>query len=357
LRRETRQRAEASAQATAMKEFEKSPPEARDLLLRPIRDLGLRIEGSPVEKYIQRLYGELDRKGLKHFKPHFYLTDQWGCPDEEPIVGVPFYLVNPQLASLEREANDLEGDREIMRYMRHETGHAFNYAYELYRTDEWRDLFGPFRRAYRDEYTPIPFSKKYVRHIEGWYAQKHPDEDFAETFAVWLTPGSNWKRKYAAWAGALRKLQYVDRVAHEVADKPPTKATGEIDYSVDDLEESLSEFYRATAPDEREAIADLALDTDLTDIFLEPPGEDGKELRAASELLAENRKAIVDKITYWTGVRRSLVRILVEEMQKKVGEQGLLVDPQREASALVEVTAYLTTLAMNFLTRGRFVHP
>jgi hypothetical protein len=340
-----------------MKEFEKSPPEARDLLLRPIRDLGLKIEGTPVEKYIQRLYGELERKGLRHFRPPFYLTDQWGCPDEEPIIGVPFYLANPHLASIERAVNDLEGEREIMRYMRHEAGHAFNYAYELYRTDEWRELFGPFRRAYLDEYTPIPFSKKFVRHIEGWYAQKHPDEDFAEAFAVWLTPGASWKKKYATWAGALRKLQYVDRMAHQVADRPPSKATGEIDYSVDDLEESLSEFYRANTPDERESIADLALDTDLADIFVEPPGEEGRTLRPAAQLLAENRKAIVDKITYWTGVRRPLVKIMVEEMQKKVEEQGLLVDVDREETSLVETTAYLTTLAMNFLTRGRFVHP
>ena len=25
-------------------------------------------------------------------------------------------------------------------------------------------------------------------HLDPWYAQSHPDEDFAETFAVWLTP-------------------------------------------------------------------------------------------------------------------------------------------------------------------------
>ena len=149
----------------------------------------------------------------------------------------------------------------------------------------------------------------------------------------------------------------MDRVAHEVADLAPLKASGEIDYSVDDLEESLAEFYKATTPDERESIADLALDTDLADIFVEPPGDEGRAMRPAVQLLAENRKAIVDKITYWTGVRRSLVKILVEEMQKKVEEQGLLVDADRESTSLVEATAYATTLAMNFLTRGRFVHP
>src|SRR5207245_4638664 len=62
-----------------------------ELLNTRICDLGLDIEGSPVEPFIRRLYRELDAKGLK-FHPDFYLTDGWGCPDEVPIVGIPFYL-------------------------------------------------------------------------------------------------------------------------------------------------------------------------------------------------------------------------------------------------------------------------
>ena len=74
-------------------------------------------------------------------------------------------------------------------------------ALALSETKEWLDLFGPFDRPYVDDYKPVPFSRKYVRHIAGWYAQKHPDEDFAESFAVWLTPDSDWKRRYARLPG------------------------------------------------------------------------------------------------------------------------------------------------------------
>src|SRR4030067_225375 len=76
---------------------------------------------------------------------------------------------------------------------RAEAGPPFNYAYKLYETAEWRELFGPFNRPYRERYRPVPFDRNFVRHLEGWYAQKHPDEDFAETFAVWLTPRSRWR--------------------------------------------------------------------------------------------------------------------------------------------------------------------
>ena len=113
--------------------------------------------------------------------------------------------------------DNLEGEREIMMYLRHEAGHAFNYAYVLYTTPRWRELFGPFFRRYRDDYRPVPFSRHYVRHIEGWYAQKHPDEDFAETFAVWLTPRVGLAKEVRAAGRRSPSFSYVDRVARRAA--------------------------------------------------------------------------------------------------------------------------------------------
>src|SRR6266404_1860465 len=275
----------------AVHSFEQTPPETRGLLKVQIKDLGLRLEGSMLEKYIAQLYRELAARGLSRFRPPCYLSDEWACPDREPIIGIPFYLADPKLAALEQAVNDIEDEREIMMYLRHEAGHAFNYAYELYATREWHDLFGPFDRPYSDDYKPVPFSRGFVRHIAGWYAQKHPDEDFAETFAVWLTP------------------------------------------------------------DETPAAADLPLDVDLDDLFgpVAPQGT-----RPAAEFLAEHRKVIVDKITYWTGVRRTLVKHLVESIEKRAKEMNLAVDTAREPAHLVEVVSYATTLVMNYLTRGRF---
>jgi hypothetical protein len=337
-----------------MHAFEKSPPEVQELIQKPIKDLGLRLEGSTVERYVHQVYRELERKGLKRFRPACYLTDEWGCPSGEPVIGIPFYLADAKLAALEREMNDLEDEREILMYLRHEAGHAFNYAYEFYKTEEWRDTFGPFRRPYRENYRPVPFSRSYVRHIAGWYAQKHPDEDFAETFAVWLTPRSGWRRKYRGW-GALRKLKYVDRVARQVAESEPLRTVGEADVTVEQMETTVEEFYRGRSPDEAQAIAELTLDSDLADIFVKPGPRRRKGIRPAAELLAENRKAIVDKVTYWTGVKRPLVRALVDSMARRVAALRLAVERAREAQHLVEITSYATTLAMNYLTRGRFI--
>lgn len=335
--------------------FEKTPPEAQELLRKPIKELGLKIDGSAVEPYVHQLYAEIEKKGLKHFRPACYLTDQWGCPSEEPVIGIPFYLADRRLGALESAVNDIENEDEIMMYMRHEAGHAFNYAYEFYKTDEWRDMFGPFRRAYRDEYQPVPFSKRFVRHIAGWYAQKHPDEDFAETFAVWLTPGSNWRNKYKGWP-ALNKLKYMDRITDEVSAKEPVRPMGEIDFTVEEMEATIEDFYRDNRPDEAEAIAELALESDLADIFPAPPESKLEGARLASALIREYRKDIVDKVTYWTGVRRPLVKVLVEAIEHRVEEQKLMVVKEREGSRLVELTVYATTLAMNYLTRGKFVH-
>jgi Putative zinc-binding metallo-peptidase len=332
--------------------FEKAPREVQGILDKPIRELGLKLEGSPLERLVDRLYRELDRKGLKKFRPAFYLTDEWGCPSGEPVIGIPFYLADPRLARLEKEINDLEDPRQVMMYLRHEAGHAINYAYGLYKTPEWKHLFGPYRRRYRDDYRPVAFSRSYVRHMEGWYAQKHPDEDFAETFAVWLTPGSGWRRRYKGWP-ALEKLRYVNRIARQFGSTAPVRARGRKDISVDDMDTTVAEFYQAIVNDQPTP-GDLPLDSDLQDIF--KVGRRRKhEVRLAAELLRDNRKPLVDKLTYWTGVQRPLVKKLIESIETRVEQLGLRADIKKEREYLTEITVYATALAMNYITRGKFV--
>lgn len=327
------------------------PIRREELLQRPIRDLGLKIEGSPLERFVQQLYRELERKKLAKFRPACYLTDEWGCPSGEAIIGIPFYLAHPDLAQLEKEANDLETNREIMMCLRHEAGHAFNYAYRLHRTPEWKQLFGPFRRPYHDQYRPVPFSRDYVRHLAGWYAQKHPDEDFAETFAVWLTPQSNWRKRYRGWA-AMAKLRYLDRIAKQLANVDPVRRRWETDITVDEMENTVGEFYSRNG--HQMAIADLAPDADLMDIFNVPKRQ--KRAESAQEFLRRHRATVVEKISYWTGAQRSFVRQLIDAIEKRIGELGLRADPARESEHLTEITVYAAALATTQM-KGKVVQP
>ena len=335
-----------------MQEIEQSRPGFQDLLNKPIRDLGLTIEGSPLQRLVQQLYRELEQKGLMKFRPLCYLTDEWGCPSGEPVIGIPFYLANADLAHLEKEMNDLEDTREVMMYLRHEAGHAFNYAYNLHRTPEWKQLFGPFRRPYHDNYRPIPFSRNFVRHLAGWYAQKHPDEDFAETFAVWLTPRSAWRKRYRGW-GAMAKLQYMNGIARKLGNADPVRRRGQTDITVDEMETTVGEFYQRNNHDI--PLADLALDTDLRDIF--DASKRRKTTRPAYEFLHGQRKAVVDKVAYWTGAQRPLIKKLIEVIEKRIDELGLFADTKRESEHLIQITVYVTALAMNYMARGKFVHP
>jgi Putative zinc-binding metallo-peptidase len=336
----------------ALPPFDKASPEVQEILHKPIRELGLKLEGSPLERFVQQLYRELERKGLKKFRPACYLSDEWGCPSGEPVIGIPFYLADPRLERLEKDLNDLEDTRQIMMYLRHEAGHAINYSYGLYKTPEWKRLFGPYRRRYRDDYRPVAFSRSFVRHIEGWYAQKHPDEDFAETFAVWLTPRSGWREKYKDWP-AIEKLQYVARVARQLRDVEPFRQRGRKDITVDEMETTVAEFYEAVLS-QQPSPGDLSLDTDLRDIFnVSRRRKEG--VRPAAELLRENRKPLVDKLAYWTGVQRPLAKKLVESIETRVAELDLRADAKQEKAYLTEITVYATALAMNYVTRGKFV--
>jgi hypothetical protein len=189
--------------------------------------------------------------------------------------------------------------------------------------------------------------------MAGWYAQKHPDEDFAESFAVWLTPRSQWRKRYKGW-GALEKLKYVDRIARKFGDVEPIRRRGRTDITADEMESTVGEFYRLTLPEEI-PVEELALDTDLADIFNISPSR-RKGVRPAHEMLHQHRKSIVDKVAYWSGVQRPIVKRLVEAICKRVEELGLRVDVRRESDYLMEFTVYTTALSMNYLTRGKFVH-
>jgi hypothetical protein len=331
-----------------MDSIEQAPADPPQILSTRICDLGLTIEGSAVEKWVQRLYRELEQKKITKFRPGCYLTDEWGCPSGEPVIGIPFYLARPDLAQIEKENNDLEDNQEVMMYLRHEAGHAFNYAYKLHRTPQWKALFGPYRRPYRENYRPVLFSKDYVRYLPGWYAQKHPDEDFAETFAVWMTPRSNWRKRYRGW-GAMAKLRYMDRIARELGNVDPLRKRGTPDITVTDMEMTVAEFYRNST--EQVPLLEVALDSDLAAIF-----KVSKKLKTAQPVgpfLRKHRKAIVDQIATWTSMQRPQVRRLMQSIESRSTELGLLIDARKEAEHLLEVTVFVTTLVMNHLARGK----
>jgi hypothetical protein len=185
-------------------------------------DLGLRIEGSPVDRPLQRLYRELERRGVG-FRPHYWIAQEWFSPDGVPGIAIPFYLLHPRLKRLERRfLGEVEGGNveSLMKILRHEAGHAVDTAYRLRRRKAWREVFGPASKRYPRHYRPRPGSKRFVQHLDSWYAQSHPTEDFAETFAVWLKPGSSWREDYAGWP-ARRKLEYVARTMEELRGERP----------------------------------------------------------------------------------------------------------------------------------------
>jgi hypothetical protein len=318
--------------------------ERHALLSQRISDIGLEIRGTLLEKLVNQLYDELNSKGLD-FRPPVYLSDQWGCPDGTPLIGVPFYLADPRLSKIEEDYSAaVESEEESMRYFRHEAGHAFNYAYRLYDRPDWRKIFGPYSRPYRERYRADPFSHDYVRHILGWYAQKHPDEDFAETFAVWLTPAFNWRESYDGW-GALRKIEYVDLVMKEIAHQvPPVREPSEDDLPVAAMRYTVAEHYE----DNQESIPirdPRIFDGDLRTIFVSRDQAPGAA--AAAAFIAQHRREIVARISYWTGESASVVRQFVDFLVDRTRQLDLQLGGL-EASTLIELTAFGTAVMMNY---------
>jgi hypothetical protein len=202
------------------------------------------LRGTEVQAGIERLYGELEGRGIR-FRPHCWLSQEWFSPDGIPGIAIPFYLAHRRLAGLERRyMREVEGGNRnwLMRILRHEAGHAIDTAYRLRRRSAWREVFGPASLPYPEAYRPRPGSRRFVQHLGAWYAQAHPTEDFAETFAVWLKPHSSWRREYSDWP-AYAKLRFIDELAQEIGrEKPPVRGGGTIEDVAQDTR-TLREHY------------------------------------------------------------------------------------------------------------------
>jgi len=202
-----------------------------ELLKVRLKDLHVAIEGTWLEEQMDLLQEELDGRGLE-VRPHAWISDEWFSPSTSPGIAIPFYLAHPRLMRLERKMIlEVEGGnaRDCLRILRHEAGHVVQYAFGLHRRKKWQELFGPSSQRYPKYYRPNPASKHFVQHLRLWYAQAHPDEDFAETFAVWLKPRADWRERYADWP-ALKKLEYVDELMTEIAgEKPKLKTRATVD--------------------------------------------------------------------------------------------------------------------------------
>ena len=326
-------------------------------------DLPIAIEGTWLEECVKQLYAELDAKGL-NFHPPCYLADEWLTPEGEPVVGIPFYLAHPALIRLERKMvleAEGEGKAWCMQLLRHEARHAFSYAYDLHHRADWKKIFGSSNETYGDTYKFKPYSKSYVRHLDGFYAQYHPDEDFVETFAVWLTPHSNWAQTYQGWK-ALSKLQYVDSLMNEIKGKPPLKKKNKKLWSQKKLKITLENYYRRERALEQEEFPDF-YDVQLKKIFKSLTHEEwmafkkarrkNKNLLSAEMLIRKYNKNLLNSVDRSTGERKYMINDLLKNITLRAKQLNMIVtdDP---VHGILQLSTYVTSLVMNYVHTGLY---
>ncbi|MBU6199159.1 MAG: hypothetical protein KGI64_02200 [Xanthomonadaceae bacterium] len=320
-------------------------PEEQLLGLR-LSELPLRIEGTWLEACIAQLYEELKARNIP-FAPRCYLADEWLTPENEPVIGVPFYLAHPRLIKLQTKMLlEAEGDNPewCMKLLRHECGHALTYAYDLNRKRSWQRVFGHPSAPYEETYRFRPYSKSFVRHLDYYYAQYHPDEDFVETFAVWLTPGLDWRSRYRGWK-ALDKLVFVDKLMAGIAGKPPLRATGRQMWKAATIRSTLKRYYQKRRAVEAEDFPEFH-DANLLRMFGAAKPE-GETRQPVAKLLQAHRKALLTTVANWTGERRFMVNEVCKAVHARSRALRLVSD-ETDALAVLKFATYLTTLMMNY---------
>jgi putative zinc-binding metallo-peptidase len=314
-------RSGAAQRRTSAKRRRKALPWTRlsdeELLKLRFCDLDLSIDRPILRRQIVRLYKELENRGI-HFRPHVWLSEEWFSPDGVPGIAVPFYLAHPRLEKLERRImHEAEGgnSRWCMRILRHEAGHALDNAYRLRRRKRWRQVFGPASLQYPAHYKARPGSRRYVHHLGEWYAQAHPTEDFAETFAVWLKPNSSWRKSYATWP-AINKLSVVEELMTSVqGQRPPVRNRLRIE-PIQENTRTLAQHYRRKLAHNRQYRLGLA-DELLRKIF--SPERSRKGAARASTLLRAQEKQLTNAVARDLAMEpysvNQILRMLIERCE------------------------------------------
>ncbi len=319
------------------------------LLEKRICDLELTLQESRIWPYVEQLYTELEYKGL-NFRPHVWISSEWFSPDGVPGIAIPFYTVHDRLLALEKSMMmEAEGGEpeEFMKLLRHEAGHAIDNAFRLRRLKARQRLFGKTSTKYPKSYGATPYDRNFVHHLEGWYAQSHPDEDWAETFSVWLDPSSKWKKRYRGW-DAYNKLLFIDELMKSLKGKRQPVRNRYIISSTLELRETLAQHYRRKK--RRWKIDEPSVFSgDLFKLFSEK--KVGK-LPTAAVFLRKNRNEIVDRVSMWTGQYRYLVDPLIDEMVDISKENSLYLS-KSVGRTLVDVVAMLTAQITSLLCMGQ----
>ncbi len=314
-----------------------------------LSDLPLQIEGTVLQR-IAELRAELAARDL-HFPIHFYLSDEWFTPDGQGSMAVQFYLAHPRLERLEEsQMLEVEGGEHdwCMRILRHEAGHVVDNVYKLRLRRQRRALFGLSSEQYPEFYAPRPYSKTFVQHIAPWYAQSHPDEDFAETFALWLTPKANWKQRYAGWP-AIKKLEYMDALMKSLRNKKPLVTDADEVDPLRRIRRTLRVHYRRKRQ-HHGVDHPKFYDRELRKLFSDAP-EFARNMTAA-RFIGKHRQAVRRSVADWTGIYQYTVDAVIEDMIARSQELKLRLALPEEL-ARHEFTVLVTVQTMNYLHSGR----
>lgn len=316
------------------------------LLCFRLKDLKVTVEDTWLEDCLNKLHEELEAHGLR-IRPHAWISSEWFSPEGTPGIAIPFYLAHPRLMRLEKKMIiDVEGGTwsECMRILRHEAGHVVQHSYHLHRRRRWQQLFGPSSRRYPRYYRPNPASRQFVQHLRLWYAQSHPDEDFAETFAVWLRPRSQWRTRYAGWP-ALKKLEYVDELMAEIATQRPLLTSRDRVDPLNQLTETLAEHYK-----KKQALyavdTPTSYDRDLLRLFSADPRH--RRLLPASLFIRRHRAKVRELVAKWTGEYQLTLDAVVDDMMVRCRELNLRAVGS-ERKLIADFTVLLTAKTMHAL--------
>lgn len=317
-----------------------------EILALKLKQLKVDISGSWVEPLIKQVFEELESFGLK-WRPHIWVSNEWFCPDGVPGVAIPFYLLSKKLIKMEKEnVGFIEGHTDIsfLKLFRHEVGHAFDNAFKLRNKHLRQSIFGSSKLEYKKYYSPKKYSTSYVKHLPLNYAQAHPDEDFAETFAFVISGKHN--KKFNQSLIVRKKINFILQ-SLDSAKRSRPKLNNK--YKFEELnhdQRTLKSYYRQRRKD-------LNITNINTKDFLQSFSDDPSEYQASKYLLAR-MKEIKSEVAEHVGTRTYHLDEIVKDIYQNLNKKKLYITDENKAELEIKDLIVYQALNLNKINRFYF---
>lgn len=318
----------------------------------PVNKLHLSLSPNH-QKEILRLKQRLRAYNIS-WRPHIWFADEWFSPNGIGGFALPLSLGHKKLITLEKKyLGHLEGtsSKEFFKLACHETGHALDNAYKLRLSKGRQKIFGKTSQHYPKSYIPNPNRNDHVHFLGDFYAQAHPDEDWAETVGFLLYNNKSWNKNYLntyAW----QKLCFAHALLNQLQHKTPKLTRHLKPYHVQNDERTFLQYLEDKSHQLKPNKKPFFLTEKHVQIIKsQKPSKLSNHAVITNRLISKNKNLLISKIEKNTNISPWYIEKGLLTLKKECKENAYQLQFLQRPS-LKKIEEIITSQLEEFINKG-----